>query len=270
MTRIHGKRGVPAFFAALFSIFVLSFATSSYAQGGPPMLTDDPGTPGAGRWEVNFLSTLERSRNGSLFETPNIDVNFGIGNHLQLKFEAPWLVMKESGEQRKVGPGNSMIGVKWRFLGEERRNIDMSVYPQLEFNNPTGSAERGLVERGVQLFLPVEAVKKVGPVKVNGEIGYRFVQHGHDELEYGLAIARQVTSRIELIGELHGSALKNLREDELFFNAGSRLRLSRNTALLFSAGQTIRNQETQGARYIATFGLQVNFTNRIFSGWKGK
>jgi hypothetical protein len=24
-----------------------------HAQGGPPMITDDPGTPGNGQWEIN-------------------------------------------------------------------------------------------------------------------------------------------------------------------------------------------------------------------------
>ena len=56
----------------------------------------------------------------------------------------------------------------------------------------------------MRLFVPVEVVKKVGPFEVNGEIGYAIVQNGSDECEYGLAIGRQVTERIELIGELHG------------------------------------------------------------------
>jgi hypothetical protein len=29
-------------------------ARMSFAQGGPPMITDDPGTPGNGKWENNF------------------------------------------------------------------------------------------------------------------------------------------------------------------------------------------------------------------------
>jgi hypothetical protein len=263
MNKRTGK-GLSLLFSALASLFLFGLISSVQAQGGPPMLTDDPGTPGDGRWEINFLSTLERSREGSIFEAPNVDLNYGLGQHIQLKFEVPWVVMKNDGERVKTGAGNSMVGVKWRFLDEERHGIDMSAYPQLEFNNPTRAVERGLVEKGLRLFLPIEAVKTVGPVEVNGEIGYRVVPHGTDELEYGLAIARQATRRIELIGELHGSALRTLREDELFFNVGSRVRLNRKVALLFSAGRTIRQAADEGPHYIAAFGIQFNFTKRLF------
>lgn len=270
MTMPHGKKRLTVFVAAVFALCLLNFTAPVQAQGGPPMLTDDPGTPGNQMWEVNFLFNMERSREARMFEAPNIDINYGLGDHLQLKFEAPFLVRKESGAQTMVGTGNSMVGVKWRFLDEERSGVSVSTYPQLEFNNPTRSVARGLVERGVQLFLPVEAVKQIGPVEVNGEMGYRFVQHGADELEYGLAIARQVTRRFELIGEVHGSALRTLREDELFLNAGSRFRFSKNGALLFSAGRTIRNSSGEGPQYIATFGVQFNFRNKLFGAAKDK
>lgn len=270
MREAKGRTGLLPFLVALCFVVILCFAPSAMAQGGPPMLTDDPGTPGNGRWEVNFLSTLDRSRGGWVFEAPNVDINYGLGEHLQLKFETPWVVMKNSSEQMKNGPGNSMVGVKWRFLDEERNGVDVSTYPQFEFNNRAGSVERGLVERGLHLFLPIEAVKKVGPVKVNAEIGYEIVEHGPDELEYGLAVGRGVTRRIELIGELHGSALRTLREGELSVNAGSRLRLNRNAGLLFSAGRTIRTPAGEGPHYLAAVGLQLNFSNRVFNALKRK
>ena len=39
---------------ALALVVTISFATALHAQGGPPMITDDPGTPGPGRWEINI------------------------------------------------------------------------------------------------------------------------------------------------------------------------------------------------------------------------
>lgn len=269
MNQRKGK-GLSLLFSVLVALFLCGLTSSVQAQGGPPMLTDDPGTPGDGRWEVNSLATLERSREGSIYEAPNIDLNYGLGQHIQLKFEAPWLVMKNNGERMKTGTGNSMVGVKWRFLDKEQHGLDMSIYPQLEFNNPTRSVERGLVEKGLRLFFPVEAVKTLGPVEINGEVGYRVVQHATDELEYGLAIARQVTRRVELIGELHGTALRTLREDELFFNIGLRLRLNRMAALLFSAGRTIRQAADEGSHDIAAFGIQFNFAKRLFNSLSGK
>jgi hypothetical protein len=256
------KSQIPRVRAILSSglfLLVMAFSQTARAQGGPPMLTDDPGTPGNGRWEVNFLSTIERSRNGWLFETPNVDLNYGLGNHIQLKFEAPWVIKKENGERTVGGPGNSMAGVKWRFLDEERNGFDMSIYPQLEFNNPTSSMSRGIVDRGANLFLPIEATKKVGPVEINGEIGYRITQHHTDEIEYGLLFARQISKRVELMAEVHGSTLRPMSETELLFNVGTRVSLKRNSVLLFSMGRTIRNVPGEGPQYIAALGLQLNF-----------
>ena len=40
-------------------IFVLLFVPlSALAQGGPPMITDDPDTPGPGCWEINLPGVL--------------------------------------------------------------------------------------------------------------------------------------------------------------------------------------------------------------------
>ena len=33
---------------------------SLFAQGGPPLLTDDPGTPGKNNWEINLGYTMDR------------------------------------------------------------------------------------------------------------------------------------------------------------------------------------------------------------------
>jgi len=35
-------------------LLLLMASACAHAQGGPPMLTDDPGTPGDGKWEVNI------------------------------------------------------------------------------------------------------------------------------------------------------------------------------------------------------------------------
>jgi len=179
-------------FAPILALLLFNVAATARAQGGPPMLTDDPGTPGRGMWEVNFLSTMNHSSEGWTFDAPNVDLNYGLGNHIQLKFETPWVITKEKGKAARSGLGNSMVGVKWRFLDEETNNVNMSIYPQLEFNSPTRSVERGLAEKGVRLFLPVEVSRKVGPLELDGEIGYRIVAGGHNEWEYGFVVARQV------------------------------------------------------------------------------
>ena len=41
---------------------------AALAQGGPPFLTDDPGTPGDGRWEINLAFTSEIRPSEELYD----------------------------------------------------------------------------------------------------------------------------------------------------------------------------------------------------------
>jgi hypothetical protein len=45
------------------AMLVAAVARVTFGQGGPPMITDDPGTPGNGKWENNSTITLERPPN---------------------------------------------------------------------------------------------------------------------------------------------------------------------------------------------------------------
>ena len=262
MNRTYKKQTV-LLIAVVLSIFLTGFLSSARAQGGPPMITDDPGTPGNGMWEVNFLSTLDKSHSGRFFETPLADINYGVGSRLQLKFEVPLVASHESGEKTEFGLGNSKFGVKYRFLDEEKNGVDMSIYPQLEFNNPTNSVKRGLAERGMVFTMPLEVVKKVGPVELNGEVGYNMTQFGTDTVFSGLAVGRQISKKVEFVGEIYGESLRNFKEKGILVNFGTRLKLSEKVGLMFSAGHTIRTPDGEGPHFIAAFGLQFNFKGKV-------
>jgi hypothetical protein len=109
------------------------------------MITDDPGTPGHGHWEVNVAATGRHAASGSEAELPLLDINFGVGERIQLKYEIPWVWLDEDGERSESGLGNSAVGVKWRFYDAGEAGWQISTYPQVEFRNPgSDSAERGL------------------------------------------------------------------------------------------------------------------------------
>jgi hypothetical protein len=243
----------------LATLLVLFVFATAHAQGGPPMLTDDSDTPGNHRWELNLLFGLEKSRHAWEAETPKFDLNYGLGNRIQLKVEAPFVVKKETGEHRVGGPGNATAGIKWRFHEDEENGFDMSIYPQVAFNTFTSSERKGLVEKGTNLFLPVEAVKKFGEFKMNGELGYRLVHDGSDEFQGGLLVGRAISHRTELMAEIHGSTLRTIRESEFLLNFGTRIELTKNSIFMFSAGRSIRNIPGEESFYIASVGLRINF-----------
>jgi hypothetical protein len=116
-------------------ILILVMPARTFGQGGPPLITDDPDTPGPGFWEINLAAIVERSLLERRTERPLANINYGVGRRIQLKFEMPWLHVHDRGQPVASGPGNANYGVKWRFLGEEKKRLAWSIYPQLEVNS---------------------------------------------------------------------------------------------------------------------------------------
>ena len=236
--------------------FALSAAATGVAQGGPPLRTDDPGTPGNGNWEINLAATADRRSQERLYETPLLDVNYGLGERMQLKFEIPWVIRTSKSEPTKAGLGNSLIGFKWRFYENIKRAFEISTYPQCEFNNPNSSADRGLVDRGVRFLLPLEATKTIGPLNFNAELGYWITQYGPDEWKAGLAAGRQVKPRLELLAEFYNSGKTDGTEHDTSFDFGGRFKIREHLLLLFMAGHSFPEAGTEGPHLVAYGGLQ--------------
>jgi hypothetical protein len=229
------------------------------AQGGPPLLTDDPGTPGPGNWEINTAFTAERDKSSWLSESPLIDVNYGMGEHVQLKFQLAWMIQGDDRLGKQTGLGNSLIGVKWRFIGGENSPFAVSVYPQLELNNSASAARRGLVESGTQFLLPVQFARKVGPIQINGEFGFNFRSQGNNQWLYGVALGHEFSPKLELIGEVHDLSSTSFRENELVFDIGGRLHLNETYGLLFSFGRSLPGATDGVPHFLAYMGIQFTF-----------
>ena len=239
---------------------VLAAADRASAQGGPPLITDDPYTPGDGNWEVNVAVTFEQRKDERVLEAPLLDVNYGLGERLQLKVEAPWVTRTDRlDDETDTGPGNGTVGVKWRFLDERDAGVSVSVYPQLEFNYLGSSVDTGLASPGLQLLLPVQVARQFGPWGVNFEAGYNLVEEDEDEIIYGLAVSYEVSEALELLGEIHGAADQEFEEDELVFNLGARARLDDDITLLLAAGRSLRESNDTEPQFQVYVGLQFAF-----------
>ena len=103
--------------------------------GSPPMVSDDTGTPGNGNWEINVVVDGDVSKDSKAFELPLIDINYGIGDRLQLKYEVPYVVtwnarFDENGErttEQASGVSSSKVGVKYRFYGNDQSGLALAV-----------------------------------------------------------------------------------------------------------------------------------------------
>jgi hypothetical protein len=225
---------------------------------GPPILTDDTGTPGPGKWEMNTGFTVEKRQDATRFETPAFDLNYGIGEHIQLNYSFSWIVLDAKDEAAKSGLGNSEIAVKWRFLDEDKHGVAVSIYPRFIFNNPTGSADRGLVDDGTVFKLPVQAEKKIGIIDMIANCGYEFHQRGNDSWLYSIAMKYAEIKGLDILAEVFGTADNSFNNAENVFDVGIRADVSENYTVLASVGRSLHQAPDQPT-LLSYVGLQMRF-----------
>ena len=223
-------------------------------QGGPPMITDDPGTPGNRRWEINLALAFEHRGGETAFDAPAIDLNYGVCERIQLTLQtAPVLLTRDRGVIG--GLGSTEAALKWRFLDEEHDGVSMSVFPRVIFNLTPSSVRRGLAEDGVRVQLPAQIAKKFGAVDFDFEFGALLRSVGRSEWLYGIVAGIDVTKTTALMAELHGTARTSFAEDVLTVNVGLRQKLNDASILIISLGQEIRSPEARG--FVGYFGVQL-------------
>jgi hypothetical protein len=221
--------------------FILLGSIAARAQGGPPFLTDDPETPGNKHWEINFGYIGDRNPAAGAYQVPDFDINYGLGERIQLKFEIPIAIEEERPQPATPagaaqtghvlgGLGESYPGVKIRFyehhpgdpwfgrnapskrgqngggapVEEPVVNFSMSTYPQLALNNPTRAVARGLVPNGPDFLLPLEVNARVGPIRFDTELGYHFGNHALPQSWIrGLLVGHEFSDRTEAYAEIY-------------------------------------------------------------------
>src|ERR1700761_6179341 len=200
-------------FLRICIVILLVSAGLARAQGGPPFITDDPGTPGNKQGEINLGWLGQHNPGQSYYQLPDIDMNYGWGDRIQLKYELPLAAATDQNNTTRAGLGESLIGIKWRPYeyhskgepeSDENMLFSLGTYPQVSINNPTSAVRRGIVETGPQYYLPVEFTAKAGPISFNGEIGRWFGnRHIPDRWGRGLILGREFNSHFELYGEVY-------------------------------------------------------------------
>jgi hypothetical protein len=240
------------------SVVLLACAgRSARAQGGPPLLTDDPGTPGPGRWEVNTAIVLEHVPGKTSFEAPLADVNYGVGERLQLKGEMPLELIDRRDRRLDTGLGNPSLGVKWRFAEDTAWGFAVSTFPQVELVSPVRTEVARLEPGGASFLLPVEGTSRLGPVDVNAEVGYQVVAHTSGGVVYGLAVGREVTDRLELAAECHATNNASFSEQITVCSAAAREGLAQHLTLLAALGHGFTGPREDRPTVAVYLGMQT-------------
>jgi len=225
------------------------------AQGGPPYYTNDPITPGPSRWEINVGYIPLLATDQSTRRMPDLDINYGVGERIQLTLELGWLGVQTVTEPEKFGLAQDIVGVKWRFV-DDNRGFALSMFPQGAFNNPDDSVERGIAPPGASLTLPIEVTKQVGYFAVNGEVGYTFVHLGRNTWLAGVVaghekrIGRKRYAQFEFDGEFYATGEVGGDVTQATLGAGVRWQPHAPFTVLAMAGRSVRQPAGSFAGYL--------------------
>jgi hypothetical protein len=241
----------------VFSLLVLVLASPAvFAQGGPPYYTNDPGTPGNHNWEINLGYMPFLYTNNSITHQPDVDINYGLGDRIQLTFENAWLRVVNPASSPKYGLGQDQLGVKWRFYDNQESGFAISVFPQVSLNNPNNSASRGITPRSASVIFPLEFTKKLGPVNLNWEAGYNYVHTGNDGWLAGVVVGHDLTENLEVDAEFYALGTFHPSAGQQTIEGGVRCKIHPPFILLLMAGRSVQPSSTEQPRFVGYFGMQ--------------
>lgn len=239
-------------------------APTVLAQGGPPYYTNDPGTPGHLNWEINLAYMPFYYSHQSISHTPDVDINFGVGDRIQLTYENAWLRVKDPASAAKFGLGQSNFGAKWRFYGSGESGLSISTFPQFFVNNPNDAVRRGITPASQAFLLPLEVSKKIGPIGVNCEIGYQFVHKGPNGWIGGLVLGHDFSSKLEMDMELYSQGTFHPTEGQPTIGVGARYKIHRPVVLLLMSGRSLEPARSNQSYFVGYFGLQFLLPPRSY------
>jgi hypothetical protein len=239
----------------------VTFSCGHALGGSPPLITDDPETPGLGGWEINITSSFEHARDGTAMENPLFDINYGLtSDHDQLTVEFALLSNDPENAESEWGISDLSVAYKYRFL-EEDEGIGwmVSIYPHV--SSPTGNDRLGLGSGQTEMLIPFELDKHFCDDKawINPEIGYNIVfgKRPANSWDFGLAVGYEFPNSFELEGEVGAFVFPgNSASDNPFFNLGFEYPLNKNAVLVGSAGRSFRSSRDGTPDLFCLLGVQ--------------
>jgi len=221
------------------------------------MITDDPGTPGDGKFEINLAIAFEHRPNETSLDAPEIDINYGVGDRIQLTLQGGPVLLKRSDRGAIGGLGGTEAAVKWRFIDDQRTGITMSMFPRIIFNISQSAARRGLADDGTRFQIPFQFAKAFPGFDLDLEWGPLVSTVGPAQWLYGVVVAVDVGKTTAVMAELHGTSRTNFSDDELAVNVGVRQKLNDHCVFIGSLGHELRSTEARAL--IGYAGVQLLF-----------
>jgi hypothetical protein len=225
---------------------------SSPAWAGPPFETDDPEPTEFHHWEIYLGATALRFGNELSGTAPFLELNYGSfpDTQLSLTQQASFNFPNTGGPY--FGYGDTLAGIKYRFLHESAEIPQAAFFPQVDF--PTGNATQGLGSGQTQILLPLWLQKSWGPWTTYGGGGY-WIDPGprnKDWVFLGWELQRDLSPHFTLGGEVFFHSANQVGgDDSVGFNLGGFFHFDTVNHIVFSFGRDFIQPEYPFTGYLA-------------------
>lgn len=191
------------------------------------------------------------------YQVPQFDINYGVGERVQLTYEVPYVIDTMPGKPHHDGWSNALPGVKWRFFDQGEDGWQLSTFPQVETGASVLAQQRGIASPGPRFLLPFEAARKVGPIDLDLEAGYFFPKQGLRERIIGLVAGHSFHDGPELDMEVYDDRAIGGAPSFTLLDFGGRYKLARGFYALFMAGRSVTGTGGGGPTFNGYFGIQI-------------
>lgn len=228
-------------------VALICLSLSSHALAAHPLATDDAGTNGANRYQMETSAEFASDKEDGIkdeWRSIGLAVCGGLTDTLDLSIGVPysWQTVKNNGATLLDNDGlnDLSVALKWRFL--EAGKASFALKPAVTF--PTGDYDKGLGAGRPAYSATLISTFTFDPVAIHVNAGYTLQQHkpadkagSRDNLwNVSLAGAVEVMKRLQLVAEA-GAATNGDKSDSTWptFATGGLIYLARDS-LDLSAG----------------------------------
>lgn len=174
------------------------------AYAAHPLITDDTGTQGKGKFQIE-LNAEHSSDSGNTETALCATLSAGLLDNVDIVIGTPYILLREKDEtghwNRENGISDLSLAVKWRFY--ENEGLSFAMKPGVTL--ATGNEDKGLGDGKPTYSLFLITTKELEPVTFHLNIGYILNRSElRDIFHYSLAAEYAATKSIRIVGNIGG------------------------------------------------------------------
>lgn len=190
-------------------LFVAIFISISfsYSYAAHPLITDDTGTQGKGKFQLEFNSEYGVEKESGVtekaFEFATI-LSYGFTDTLDFVINIPYQHTKieDTVSKKESGISDMSIEVKWRFF--EKDGLSFAIKPGVSI--PTGDEDKGLGTGKIAYSVYLITTKEIKPINLHLNLGYIRNENKFDErkniLHASFAGELEVTEKLKVVANI--------------------------------------------------------------------